>query len=241
MTNAAVNGISRTAKSGRIHAQLSGIRVSCNRVAACGVSVGEPVKFEVFFDYLCPFVFRAATLIDGVRRSGRDVDVRWRYFSLTQVNSKDDGWTVWDAPETEKVKGRLAFQAAEAARRQGRFDALHMPLLLARHRERLDIDEPSVVEEVAASAGLDMARFHDDMASPDILEPLRRDHTEAVEANGIFGTPTFVFDDGASAYVRLAKPVDGESPEPVFDRLLEIAASEPRILEIKRPVRPVPE
>ena len=205
------------------------------------MTVREPIKFDVFFDYQCPFVYRAATLIDNVRRSGRDVEVRWRYFSLTQVNSKDDGWTIWDAPDSDRVRGRLAFQAAEAARRQGRFESLHMPLLQARHRDRLDLDEPSVVREVATAAGLDMDRFEADLASPDILDRLRDDHTQAVGAEGIFGTPTFVFEDGASAYVRLARPVEGESPDVVFDRLLEVAASEPRILEIKRPVRPSPE
>ena len=198
----------------------------------------EPIKFEVFFDYQCPFVYRVANLIDGVRRSGREVEVRWRYFSLTQVNSKDDGWKVWTAPTTEKVRGRLAFQAAEAARRQGRFDSLHMPLLSARHRDGRDLDERSVVDEVATEAGLDMARFHADLAAPDILDGLARDHTEAVRVHGVFGTPTLVFEDGASAYVRLSKPLDGDSPDEVFDRVLQVAAGEPRILEIKRPVRP---
>jgi predicted DsbA family dithiol-disulfide isomerase len=199
----------------------------------------EPIKFDVFFDYQCPFVFRVAKLIDGVRQSGRDVEVRWRYFSLTQVNSKDDGWEVWSAPLSEKVKGRLAFQASEAARRQDRFESLHMPLLLARHRDGRDLDEPSVVDEVAEAAGLDMSRFRSDLAAPDVLDGLARDHTEAVRVHGVFGTPTFVFESGASAYVRLAKPVDGEAPAEVFDRLVEVAAGEPRILEIKRPVRPV--
>ena len=224
--------------SGRIQAQLSGIRVNDNRVAVADVTVREPIQFEVFFDYQCPFVYRAANLIDGVRRSGREVEVRWRYFSLTQVNSKDDGWTVWDAPAEEKVRGRLAFQAAEAARRQGRFEALHMPLLLARHRDRLDIDDAAVVEQVAVVAGLDMPRFRADLADPSTLEPLQRDHGEAVRVWGVFGTPTLVFADGASAYVRLSSAVDGERPEQVFDRLVEVAADEPRILEIKRPVRP---
>src|SRR5207245_11458493 len=106
--------------SGRIQAQLSGIRVSSSRVGAFGVAIAEPIPFDVFFDYRCPFVYRAAGLIEAVQRSSRpDIDVRWRYFSLTQVNSKDDGWTVWSAPASEKVKGRLAFKAAEAARRQG--------------------------------------------------------------------------------------------------------------------------
>lgn len=222
--------------SGRIQAQLSGICVNRNRVGVFCVT--EPIKFEVFFDYQCPFVYRVARLIEGVRRSGREVDVSWRYFSLAQVNSKDDGWTVWAAPATEKVRGRLAFQAAEAARRQGRFESLHMPLLSARHLDGRDLDEPAVVEDVVAAAGLDMTRFRAELVAPDILDGLARDHTEGVGVHGVFGTPTFVFENGASAYVRLAKPADGGTPVEVFDRLLEVAAGETRILEIKRPVRP---
>ena len=203
------------------------------------MTVPEPIKFDVFFDYQCPFVYRVAGLIEGARRSGRDVEVRWRYFSLTQVNSNNDAWTVWHAPASEKVKGRLAFQAAEAARRQGRFESFHMPLLLARHRDRLDIDEPSVVEEVAQAVGLDMDRYLADVADPLTLEALARDHTDAVSHHGVFGTPTLLFEDGASAYVRLAEPVPGEGAAELFDRLLSVAAGEPRILEIKRPKRAV--
>ena len=107
------------------------------------MGLADALKVDVFFDYLCPFVYRASLLLDAVQRSGtRDIEVHWRYFSLTQVNSKNDGWTVWTAPASEMVRGRLAFAAAEAARRQGRFDAFHHALLSARHRDRLDIDAP---------------------------------------------------------------------------------------------------
>ncbi len=204
------------------------------------MAVPEPITFDVFFDYQCPFVYRVAGLLDAVRRSGREIEVRWRYFSLTQVNSKNDGWTVWDAPGSEKVRGRLAFQAAEAARKQGRFEDLHLPLLLARHRDGLDTDQPEVVDEVAAGAGLDMDRFRDDIADPSVLDRLARDHTQAVTEHGVFGTPTFVFADGASAYVRLSEAVNGDGAVQVFDRLLAVAAAEPRILEIKRPRRSAP-
>jgi predicted DsbA family dithiol-disulfide isomerase len=205
------------------------------------VAASRPITFDVFFDYQCPFVYRAAGLIDAVRRSGRrDIDVRWRYFSLTQVNSKDDGWTVWSAPASDNVRGRLAFGAAEAARRQGRFDDLHRDLLLARHRDRLDLDEIAVVEHAAARSGLDLERFRRDLADPRIFDALASDHTEAVSQLGVFGTPTLVFADGASAYVRLSEPVEGDGAVEVFDRLLSVAASEPRILEIKRPRRPAP-
>lgn len=201
----------------------------------------DVIAFELFFDYECPFVFRMARLLDAVRDSGRNLQVEWRYFSLTQVNSRNDGWTVWGAPPSPPVKGRLAFQAAEAARRQGKFDQLRMPLLEARHRSRLDIDSDTVVAEIAERAGLDMDRFRADLTDPTILDTLARDHRRAVNELGVFGTPTLVFANGASAYVRLAKDVDTNSPLEVFDRLVAVAQKEARILEIKRPIKPSPD
>ena len=205
--------------------------------------MAEPgvIELEVFYDYMCPFVYRATVLLESIRASGaRPLQIRWRYFSLAQVNSKDEAWTAWDAPAGELVRGRLAFAGAEAARRQGRFEDLHMPLLLARHRDRLDIDLREVVLGVAKEAGLDMKRFESDLADPRILEALARDHREAVSRYGVFGTPTLVFAGGAAAYVRLAELVEGRESVEVFDRLAAVAAAEPRILEIKRPARPAP-
>lgn len=188
---------------------------------------------------MCPFVYRTSVLLQNVSDSGqRTLSIGWRYFSLAQVNSKDDGWTVWDAPDSEPVRGRLAFKAAEAARRQGRFEDFHRPLLHARHRDRLDIDEVAVVERVAVEAGLDLDRFRKDVADPDIIRALARDHETAVKEHGIFGTPTFVFPGGASAYVRLSEAPDGSDAVRVFDRIVSVAGDEPRILEIKRPNKP---
>jgi predicted DsbA family dithiol-disulfide isomerase len=199
-------------------------------------------QFELFYDYLCPFVYRASVLLQNVRDSGeRQLDITWRYFSLTQVNSKDEGWTVWDAPDSEFVRGRLAFKAAEAARRQHRFEDIHLPLLHARHRDRLDIDEVAVVERVADEAGLDLDRFRKDVADPDIVQAIARDHEAAVKGYGVFGTPTFVFPNGASAYVRLSEAPEGSDAVRVFDRIVLVAGDEPRILEIKRPNKPSPD
>jgi predicted DsbA family dithiol-disulfide isomerase len=202
-----------------------------------------PVReFDVFYDYLCPFVYRSSVLLQNVLNSGeRKLEIRWRYFSLIQVNSKNEGWTVWDAPESEPVRGRLAFKAAEAARRQDAFDDFHMPLLLARHRDRLDIDEVEVVERVAEESGLDLDRFRKDIADPTILAALARDHRDAVAEHGVFGTPTYVFRGGATAYVRLSEAPEVADSVALFDHMVSIAAEEPRILEIKRPVKPSPD
>ncbi len=171
----------------------------------------------------------------------RSLDVSWRYFSLTQVNSKDEGWTAWDAPAGEKVRGRLAFMAAEAARRQDRFDPFHAMLLRARHEDRINIDEVEAIEQVAGDSGLDLERFRRDLADPIILAALARDHTQAVSVHGVFGTPTFVFPNGASAYIRIAEVPGADDALTMFDSLMAIAADETRVLEIKRPVKPSPD
>jgi len=195
------------------------------------------IELEVFYDYNCPFVYRAAVMLAGLDAE-RDVHVTWRYFSLTQINSREEGWTVWGANGTEPVRGRLAFKAAEAARRQGRFEELHPAMLQARHRDRFDLDDVRMVERIAEEAGLDMDRFRHDIGDPDILGALARDHTQAVEQHGVFGTPTFVFADGGAAYVRLADAPEAVDAVRIFDSLVAVAAREPRILEIKRPVKP---
>ena len=204
------------------------------------------IEFDLFYDYNCPFVYRSAQMLDSVRASGeRDVRVSWRFFSLTQVNyrpeSAEDAWTVWGAKDSEHVRGRLAFKAAEAARRQDAFDSFHLALLQARHRDGLDIESAEVVEQVAEASGLDLDRFRDDIADPDILGALERDHLEARFQYGVFGTPTYVFPGGGAAYVRLAEAPLGSEALRVFDRIATVIEDEPAVLEIKRPVRPTPD
>ena len=202
----------------------------------------EVIELDVYFDYNCPFVYRTARMLEAVDGSGkRTLKTNWRFFSLSQVNhrsdDRDDAWAVWAAPDSEPVKGRLAFKAAEAARRQDRFDAFHDALLDARHRDRLDIENPEVVEGVAAAAGLGLERYRRDIVDPGILDRLQRDHTEARDVHGVFGTPTLVFPGGA-AYLRLARVLDGSDALRVFDSVVATIAREPEILEVKRPVRP---
>jgi predicted DsbA family dithiol-disulfide isomerase len=181
-------------------------------------------------------------LLQRVRDLGRDFEVAWRYFSLSQVNRSpdrvDEGWTVWDAPPGEVVRGRLAFQAAEAARRQDAFDRLHLPLLEARHGERRDLADREVVVGVARAVGLDLERFERELDDSSTLEALARDHQEGVDQHGVFGTPTFVFPDGGSAYVRVRPAPEGEEALALFDQLVGIISAEPYVLELKRPSRP---
>src|SRR4029077_12217400 len=153
------------------------------------------MEFEVYYDYTCPFVYRASLLLASVAAE-RSLDVSWRYFSLTQVNSKEEGWTAWDAPAGERVRGRLAFMAAEAARRQNRFEPFHATLLRARHEGRINIDEVEAIEQVAGDSGLDLDRFRRELADPTILSALARDPTNPANGLEVLGPPSFGFPKG---------------------------------------------
>jgi predicted DsbA family dithiol-disulfide isomerase len=174
-------------------------------------------------------------LLLRAREQGAEIDVDWRYFSLTQVNNKSDGWTAWDAPAEEEVRGRLAFQAAEAARRQDAFERIHLPLLEARHRDGRDLADRDVVLDVARRAGLDTDRFERDLDDRSTLLALARDHTAGVENHGVFGTPTFVFGNGSAAYLRVRPAPEGRTALTTFEELVRIMSDEPYVLEIKRP------
>lgn len=170
----------------------------------------------------------------------RGPQVKWRSFSLTQVNAQRDGrppgWAVWKASLEEPVRGRRAFMAAEAARRQGDFDNFHHLLLDAHHRERLDLDQEEVVMTLAGKAGLDRERFQADLADPTTLVPLRRNHAQASRL-GVFGTPTFVLGDQV-AYIRLREAPRDQEAGVLLDEICRLVAERPWILEIKRPPAP---
>jgi len=183
-------------------------------------------------------------LLQRVRETGRrDVDVRWSYFSLTQVNSKVEGWTIWgEVGAGADVRGRAGFMAAEAARRQDpdgtRFERFHMELLRQRHELEAPIDAPEALSAAAGAAGLDLERFERDRQDPAMLQALARDHQRAVSEHGVFGTPTFVLADGQAAYVRLRPaPANPDEALAVFDELTRLVGERPYVLEVKRPSR----
>ena len=77
-----------------------------------------------------------------------------------------------------------AARAAVAAKRQGKFWEMH-DKLFANQRE-LQVDK---LKEYAQQIGLDMAKFEQDMASPDVQKEIDEDKQLATQAQ-VSGTPT---------------------------------------------------
>jgi hypothetical protein len=201
--------------------------------------------FMIFYDFRCPFVYNATMWLEKVKTVGGKIpEIDWQPFSLAQINSdKGEGFKYWEQPGALDGSDHtlLAHRAGLAAKRQSKeaFDAFRVSILKARHEDKKDLMDPSVIEESAAKAGLDLGRFREDLADPDLLREIGESHTRAVEEYGAFGVPTYVFPNGNSAFVKMFIPPDDQAGE-VYDTLVKMMNDIKHVGEIKRPQPPWP-
>ena len=174
-------------------------------------------------------------------QSGNRLQVNWRYFPLEQVNSAEGpDWKLWEQPDSHRSRGRPAFQAAIAARKQGdeAFRRFHLALLRAKHEQGQDHGKQKTLLAVAEEVGLDREAFERDMSDRSLLPVIGEDYTEARERVGVFGTPTFVFPNGEAIYVKLKPAPPKGDAVALFEQLLAIGRDRPFVLEWKRPTKP---
>ena len=171
------------------------------------------------------------------------LDVTWKSFVLDQINSKNGpDWKLWEQDDPYDSRSLLSLHAAESAKLQGRdaFERFHVALLVARHGgRRLSLNDRGALVEVAREVGLDIPRFERGLDDRGLLDIIARDHKEAVEQHGVFGTPTFLFENGTSAYLKSFVPPEDDSVD-FFNHFVAIFADRAYVGEIKRPQPPWP-
>ena len=184
--------------------------------------------------------------LDRVKKEkqGESLRTSWKHFQLEQVNSKQGPeWKVWEQPDEHQARSLVAAMASQAARRQGEeiFERFHLALLTARHGgdERIPLNEEEPIVKLAAEVGLDIARFREDLRDRESLAVVGRDHTEAVENHGVFGTPTFLFENGNGAYLKSFIP-PAEDSVSFFEEFVSMVSGRSYVGELKRPQPPWP-
>jgi protein-disulfide isomerase-like protein with CxxC motif len=172
---------------------------------------------------------------------GDDLDINWRSFALEQVNSiEGDEWKAWEQDSDYVSRGLWSLRGGIAARSLGtRAHNDYMEAILhAKHVEREDIRTRESVIGVARSAGLDLEKFTEVIDDPASLAHIGVDHEEALE-HGVFGTPTFVFEDGTAAFLKMFTPPEDEAIS-AFNDFMGIASKRSYFGELKRPQPPWP-
>jgi predicted DsbA family dithiol-disulfide isomerase len=194
----------------------------------------EASELTVYFDFLCPWAYRAAMWLDDVERSGR-IRARWQFFSLMENHRRREGTDpipVWE--KDSQAKGLPAFRAAIAARREGEgaYNRFRIDLQKARHDEQLPVDDPRTHRLAAERAGLDLAKF-DEQVKRASLEDLAREHADAVR-RGVFGVPTLVWPEGRSYYVKITDLVPAARAVGLYEAI-EAVHRFGELVEIKTP------
>jgi protein-disulfide isomerase-like protein with CxxC motif len=190
-------------------------------------------RFAVTFDYLCPFARNASEVVVRALESGGAYEPHFRAFSLSQVHLEEGAQAVWAAERP--ASGVLALQWGLAVRDTlpERFPAAHLALFAARHDHGRDLNDPDVLREAVAGAGLDPDEVEKLVAGGGPAAALAADHTWAVDQHRVFGVPTFVTDERA-VFVRLMKrPASPEAARSTLDRLLDVVAGWPDLNELK--------
>jgi len=191
-------------------------------------------RFAVTHDYLCPFARNAAEVVVRALEAGAPVQPEFRAFSLSQVHLEEGEAPVWQ-PGAEPRSGVLALQWGLAVRDElpERFGAVHLALFAARHDQGRDLNDPGVLAEAVASAGVDPGEVEKLVAGGRPAAALADDHSWAVDTSRVFGVPTFVTPRRA-VFVRLMdRTASGEAATATLDRVLTMVEDWPDLNEFK--------
>jgi 2-hydroxychromene-2-carboxylate isomerase len=187
---------------------------------------------DFHFDIMCPYAYQTSLWMREVRDSA-GVDVRWRFFSLEEINRAEGKKHPW---EREWSYGWSMMRIGALLRRQGmdQLDRWYEVAGRALHVEGRKPHRPDVAEALLAEMGLDPTLVRQAIDDPTTGDEVKAEH-DTVVAKGGFGVPTLVFDDGQALFGPvLVNPPSGPAAVRLWDHVtgwLEF----PHVYELQRP------
>jgi hypothetical protein len=199
-----------------------------------GVDAIMSLSFGLTWDYRCPFARNMAEhVIEGLE-AGADWDVTWVPFSLTQVHVAEGELDAWDDPAKASTLHAMEAAIVVRDRHPEHFLAVHRALFTARHDRGLDLRLPEIVDGVLSEHGVDPAAVTNEIQAGWPRAEFRKEHTQAVEANAVFGVPTVLAGD-AAVFVRvMTRPAgDAALARRTVERVLDAVTGWPELNEFK--------
>jgi 2-hydroxychromene-2-carboxylate isomerase len=191
-------------------------------------------EVDFYFDVMCPWAYQTSKWIREVERQ-RDVRVRWRFFSLEEVNREDGKKHPW---ERDWSYGWSMLRVAALLRRgpEGNAAVGHFYALAGQtlHEAGLKVHTPEGVAAVLEDMDKDPALLHEAISDPTTHDDVRADHERAVGLGG-YGVPTLVLDGSTTLFGPVVTPApEGEAAGRLWDAVA--AWSEfPHLYELRRP------
>ena len=142
---------------------------------ATGASAAQAkVTLVEFFDFECPHCKAISEVVDRLVASHND--------TLRVVHKQFPLEAHRNAPK--------AAVAAMAAQRQGKYWEFYHGVFAAQEEIQSSTDPTPIFDRIATEIGLNIKKFHDDQALPEVGAMVAKDREEGLAAN-IDGTPTF--------------------------------------------------
>ena len=192
----------------------------------------RPTGVDFHFDIMCPYAYQTSLWMRQVRDAA-GIDVRWRFFSLEEVNREPGKKHPW---EREWTYGWSMMRIGAYLRRQDMelLDRWYEAAGAALHVQGRKPHRPEVAEAILVELGLDPGIFAEAIADPTTGDDVMAEH-ERVVSKGGFGVPTLVFDDGQMLFGPvLVHPPEGDAAVRLWEHVtgwLEF----PTVFELQRP------
>jgi 2-hydroxychromene-2-carboxylate isomerase len=193
-----------------------------------------PRSVDFHFDIMCPYAYQTSLWMREVRdRAG--VAVRWRFFSLEEINRAEGKKHPW---EREWSYGWSMMRIGAYLRRQDPelLDRWYLVAGRALHEEGRKPHRPDVAEALLTEMGLDPGLVRAAISDPSTGDEVHTEH-DAVVSKGGFGVPTLVFDDGQALFGPvLVNPPRGHAAVRLWE-LVTGWLEFPHVYEMQRPKR----
>lgn len=175
------------------------------------------LQLTVYSDYICPYCYVTLGTLLQLEKSF-ELDITWKGMEI-HPDTPEEGMKLTDLfkePDFPKTLQALAakakavglpfgdlswlpnsnyaHQAAEFARRQGKFTEFHELLMKAYFGDLQNIGEIPVLQELGLKVGLDAAKLEEALVT-EAFEPYLMETLQEARQWGISGTPTLIIND----------------------------------------------
>ena len=163
-----------------------------------------PTEIEFYFDPMCPWAYQTSVWIRDVR-SLIDLDIRWRFFSLEEINRPDGKRHPW---ERKLAYGWTPMRVAAWLRRidMSLCDRWYEACGQALHAEGRRFYDRDVAVELLKSIDAPPTAWDDALADATTHDDVRDDHDRAVALYGAFGVPIIVLPNQRTIFGPVVVP-----------------------------------
>jgi 2-hydroxychromene-2-carboxylate isomerase len=192
-------------------------------------------QVEFYFDVMCPWAYQTSRWIREAAPQ-RGLQVKWRCFSLEEVNGEPDKKHPWERPWSY---GWSMLRVATMLRRNSdeEVDRFYGAVGAALHEDGRRVHDRPVLEAVLAEAALDPAVIEASLTDSTVDQEIMADHQRVLDLGG-FGVPTLVLDGATPLFGPVIAPAPtGEAAGRLWD-LVAGWAEFPHLYELRRPKGP---